>query len=55
MKILGGLKIRYGTEEIEEKVMEVADILELTPYLYRKPKSLSGGQRQRVALGRAIV
>src|SRR5690554_5387768 len=51
-----GLKLRgMEPEEIEEKVKEVADILELTPYLYRKPKSLSGGQRQRVALGRAIV
>ncbi|WP_025724456.1 ABC transporter ATP-binding protein [Acholeplasma granularum] len=51
-----GLKLRgMEPEEIEEKVTEVADILELTPYLHRKPKSLSGGQRQRVALGRAIV
>ncbi|MBN3490751.1 sn-glycerol-3-phosphate ABC transporter ATP-binding protein UgpC [Acholeplasma equirhinis] len=51
-----GLKLRgMEPEEIDEKVREVADILELTPYLMRKPKSLSGGQRQRVALGRAIV
>ncbi len=51
-----GLKLRgMEIEEIQEKVLEVAKILELTPYLYRKPKSLSGGQRQRVALGRAIV
>ena len=51
-----GLKLRgMEPEEIEEKVLEVAEVLELTPYLYRKPKSLSGGQRQRVALGRAIV
>ena len=40
---------------IDEKVKEAARILELTPYLNRKPKALSGGQRQRVALGRAMV
>lgn len=50
------LKLRgMEIEEIEAKVTEVAAILELTPYLQRKPKSLSGGQRQRVALGRAII
>ncbi len=37
------------------RVREVAAILDLTPYLDRKPKNLSGGQRQRVAMGRAIV
>ena len=41
--------------EIKERVNKVAELLDLTPYLYRKPKALSGGQRQRVALGRAIV
>ncbi len=41
--------------EIDEKVREAARILELEPYLKRKPKELSGGQRQRVALGRAMV
>lgn len=40
---------------IEKKVEDVAEILEITNYLNRKPKALSGGQRQRVALGRAIV
>jgi len=40
---------------INTKVDEVAAILELQPYLDRKPKELSGGQRQRVAIGRAIV
>ncbi len=40
---------------IHERVMKAAKILELEPYLNRKPKALSGGQRQRVALGRAIV
>src|SRR3954454_8278223 len=39
----------------EARVREVADMLELTPYLERKPGQLSGGQRQRVAMGRAIV
>lgn len=41
--------------EIKKKVAEAADILQLGPYLKRKPKALSGGQRQRVAIGRAIV
>lgn len=51
-----GLKTA-GTNKavINEKVEEVARILELEPYLDRKPKALSGGQRQRVAIGRAIV
>ena len=42
-------------EEIEKKVNEVAEILDITQYLDRKPKALSGGQRQRVAIGRAMV
>ena len=42
-------------EEIDRKVRQVAKVLELEPYLNRKPKALSGGQRQRVALGRAMV
>jgi ABC-type sugar transport system ATPase subunit len=41
--------------EIDRRVREAAQTLELTEYLKRKPKQLSGGQRQRVALGRAIV
>ncbi|MFT4090478.1 MAG: sn-glycerol-3-phosphate ABC transporter ATP-binding protein UgpC [Asticcacaulis sp.] len=41
--------------EIDAKVAEVAEILQLTPLLKRRPKALSGGQRQRVAIGRAIV
>ncbi len=41
--------------EIDQKVREAAEILEITPYLDRKPKALSGGQRQRVAIGRAMV
>jgi multiple sugar transport system ATP-binding protein len=39
----------------DARVREVAELLELTPYLERKPGQLSGGQRQRVAMGRAIV
>ena len=42
-------------EERAERVREAAKILDLEPYLDRKPKALSGGQRQRVAMGRAIV
>lgn len=42
-------------EEIRKRVEEAAQILDLVPYLDRKPKALSGGQRQRVAMGRAIV
>ena len=41
--------------EIDKKVREAAEILDITSYLERKPKALSGGQRQRVAIGRAIV
>jgi|GEM_PF-118795 multiple sugar transport system ATP-binding protein len=51
-----GLKMRhFSSQEIDRRVEDAAKILELTPYLDRKPKELSGGQRQRVALGRAIV
>ena len=51
-----GLKMRHmPKEEIEERVLKAADILDLTPLLDRKPRQLSGGQMQRVALGRAIV
>ncbi|MBQ2057431.1 MAG: sn-glycerol-3-phosphate ABC transporter ATP-binding protein UgpC [Oscillospiraceae bacterium] len=42
-------------DEIDKKVREAAEILDITQYLDRKPKALSGGQRQRVAIGRAIV
>jgi len=41
--------------DIQKKVASVAEMLDLTPYLNRKPKALSGGQRQRVAMGRSIV
>ncbi len=51
-----GLKLRkFPKAEIDRRVEEAAEILELSAYLDRKPKALSGGQRQRVALGRAIV
>ena len=50
------LKLRKTPkEEIDRKVKEAAEILDITQYLGRKPKALSGGQRQRVAIGRAIV
>src|ERR671937_1784692 len=42
-------------EERRARVRETARILDLEPFLDRKPKALSGGQRQRVAMGRAIV
>ena len=42
-------------EEIDRRVRQAAEILDITQYLDRKPKALSGGQRQRVAIGRAIV
>ena len=50
------LKLRHvPKDEIDKKVREAAEILDITQYLNRKPKALSGGQRQRVAIGRAIV
>jgi sn-glycerol 3-phosphate transport system ATP-binding protein len=51
-----GLKNR-GTPrpEIDRRVAEAARILEIEPFLERRPRQLSGGQRQRVAMGRAIV
>ncbi|MBC7148784.1 MAG: sn-glycerol-3-phosphate ABC transporter ATP-binding protein UgpC [Rhizobium sp.] len=49
MRIAGESK-----DEIDRRVKNAADILQLTPYLDRLPKALSGGQRQRVAIGRAI-
>ncbi|QUW19876.1 sn-glycerol-3-phosphate ABC transporter ATP-binding protein UgpC [Agrococcus sp. Marseille-Q4369] len=50
LKIAGVAK-----EERAKRVEEAAKLLDLEPYLSRKPKALSGGQRQRVAMGRAIV
>ncbi|MDX1690491.1 MAG: sn-glycerol-3-phosphate ABC transporter ATP-binding protein UgpC [Acidimicrobiia bacterium] len=51
-----GLKLRkMDKSEIERRVAEAAEVLEITELLHRKPRALSGGQRQRVAMGRAIV
>src|SRR5579864_5995755 len=51
-----GLKLRgYKKKDIDARVRESAEILNLTHLLERRPKELSGGQRQRVAVGRAIV
>jgi sn-glycerol 3-phosphate transport system ATP-binding protein len=51
-----GLRIRgLSKAEIDGKVREAATLLEIAPFLDRKPRNLSGGQRQRVAMGRAIV
>ena len=51
-----GLKIaKVPVAEIKARVDKAAAILQLAPYLARKPRELSGGQRQRVAMGRAIV
>ena len=51
-----GLKNRrMDRTEIARRVAEAARMLEIDPYLDRKPRQLSGGQRQRVAMGRAIV
>ena len=46
---------KVAKDEIDQRVREAAEILDITQYLDRKPKALSGGQRQRVAIGRAIV
>src|SRR6187200_1811578 len=51
-----GLRIKgFSKDEIDTRVQKAAAILELKPFLDRKPRALSGGQRQRVAMGRAIV
>ncbi len=51
-----GLKFtRADKAEVDQRVRGAAEILQLTPYLNRRPRDLSGGQRQRVAIGRAIV
>ncbi len=51
-----GLRLRKEPKEvINERVAWAGKLLDLTPYLDRRPKELSGGQRQRVAMGRAIV
>ena len=51
-----GMRIaRESKAEIDKRVRQAADILQLTRFLDRLPKAMSGGQRQRVAIGRAIV
>jgi multiple sugar transport system ATP-binding protein len=51
-----GLRLRKTPKSVvDERVAWAAKMLDLTPYLARRPKELSGGQRQRVAMGRAIV
>jgi len=51
-----GLRIRgMAKDDIRRRVDRAAEILQLQPYLGRRPRELSGGQRQRVAMGRAIV
>src|SRR4051812_28080867 len=51
-----GLRIKgFSSADIETRVRRAAGILELEPFLKRRPRELSGGQRQRVAMGRAIV
>ncbi|CAK7012759.1 ABC transporter ATP-binding protein [Tissierella sp.] len=51
-----GMKIRkISKSEIDRRVKDAANILDIYDLLNRKPKTLSGGQRQRVAMGRAIV
>jgi multiple sugar transport system ATP-binding protein len=51
-----GLKVKkVPKDEIERRVKDAARILDLEPFLKRRPRALSGGQRQRVAMGRAIV
>lgn len=46
---------KVDKEQRQKQVRQVADMLQLTPLLHRKPRALSGGQRQRVAMGRAMV
>ena len=46
---------KRSKSEIRERVSDVADLLELTPFLDRLPRELSGGQQQRVAIGRAVI
>src|SRR5438132_3796183 len=51
-----GLRVKkVPKDEIDRRVKDAARILDLEPFLQRKPRALSGGQRQRVAMGRAIV
>lgn len=51
----GLINRKFSKDEIDKRVREAAEMLQLSEYLPNKPKELSGGQRQRVAMGRAIV
>ncbi len=54
--IIFGLRVeRLPKAQRTKRLQEVAELLELAPYLDRKPGQLSGGQQQRVALGRAVI
>ena len=55
LPIVGPLLARAAHRSMHAQVAEVAETLQITPLLNRKPGQLSGGQRQRVALGRAMV
>lgn len=46
---------KLSPDEIKDRIHKAAEMLQITPYLERKPRQLSGGQRQRVAIGRAIT
>lgn len=48
-------RTKYAKEEIHRRVMDAAEVLQVSHLLDRQPKQLSGGQRQRVAIGRAII
>ena len=51
-----GLRVRkHNPRQIEQRVNELADLLDIRPLLQRKPTGLSGGEKQRVALGRALA
>jgi ABC-type sugar transport system ATPase subunit len=47
--------IRCPRNEVRKRVLEIGEILQMTPFLERYPRELSGGQQQRVALGRALI
>jgi ABC-type multidrug transport system fused ATPase/permease subunit len=55
--IMGGIKRRIDlrSPELQRKVLEIAEIMELTSQLDRRPKTLSGGQRQRLGIARALL
>ncbi|MEL6437621.1 MAG: ABC transporter ATP-binding protein, partial [Pseudomonadota bacterium] len=55
LPLIGPLVARAAHRKMRDQVAEVAETLQITPLLDRKPGQLSGGQRQRVALGRAMV